>query len=62
MTPALGTQCKGTNRRPIKWGRRVVVSFDDDLFAAIRQYALDNRTTFSEAVRTLCQWGLEDGG
>ncbi len=38
---------------------RIVVSFDDETFATIRQRALDNGTSFAEQVRQLCEWGLE---
>ncbi len=38
---------------------RIVVSFDDETFATIRQRALDDGTSFAEQVRLLCEWGLE---
>jgi hypothetical protein len=37
---------------------RIVVSFDDETFAAIRQRALAGGTSFAEQVRLLCEWGL----
>jgi hypothetical protein len=44
-----------------------VVRLDEETFAAIRQRAIAQRTSFGEQVRTLLEWGLEterqgDGG
>ena len=49
---------KGKEIRP---GRpRIVVEFDDMMFAEIRARAVRLGTSFSEQVRLLCQWGLDD--
>lgn len=39
--------------------RRIVVSFDDETFAAIRARACAEGTSFAEQVRILTEWGLE---
>lgn len=39
--------------------RRIVVSFDDETFAAVRARAVSNNSSFAEQVRTLVDWGLE---
>jgi len=52
--PAVG------RRRPGRAGVETGIIFDDEMFEAIRARALREGTTFSEQVRTLCQWGLED--
>ena len=59
MTPALGTQRYGTGRRPVTWGRRAVVIFDDETFDRIRQLALNDGVSFAEQVRILVQWGMD---
>lgn len=38
--------------------RRVVVSFDDETFAAVRHEALRSGTSFAQAVRELVEIGL----
>lgn len=46
-----------------KTGRRgIVVEFDVDTFAQVRERALANDTSFAEQVRTLVEWGLESAG
>lgn len=50
-SPATGSRCHGR--------RRAVVIFDEDQFAEIRQRAVKERTSFTEQVRLLCEWGLE---
>ena len=37
---------------------RIVVSFDDESFAEIRNRAVTAGTSFAEQVRLLCEWGL----
>lgn len=39
--------------------RRIVIGFDDETFAEIRQRAERERTSFGEQVRNLVEWGLE---
>lgn len=39
-----------------------VVRFDSDTFEEIRAKALRDGTSLSEAIRTLCVWGLEAEG
>lgn len=41
---------------------RIVVEFDDEVFARIYARAVRERTSFAEQVRLLCEWGLEQGG
>lgn len=36
------------------------ILFDPAMAEDIRRYALAQRVSFTEAVRTLCQWGLEE--
>ena len=56
-----------TERRPIASGCRryrtgrtaVVTAYDDDQFAEIRGFAQRQNCSFAEAVRLLCEWGLE---
>ncbi|MGA7327487.1 MAG: hypothetical protein WBX25_24110 [Rhodomicrobium sp.] len=38
---------------------QAIVRFDDEMFAAIRARAIAQKTSFSEQVRLLCEWGLE---
>jgi len=33
--------------------------FDEDMFEEIKRLALKNKTSFSEQLRTLVQWGLD---
>ena len=35
------------------------VCFDPDMAEHIRVFAIKKRLSFGEAVRTLCEWGLE---
>ena len=55
-TPAKGSPATGVRH---KRKRRAVVIFDEDQFAEIRQRAVQEKTSFSEQVRVLCEWGLE---
>lgn len=47
----------GGNRHP-----RIVVQFSEEIFAAIQNLALKNRTSFAEQVRILCEIRLEEIG
>lgn len=40
--------------------RRSVVAFDDETFEQIRQFAINNKTSFAGAVRLLVEFGLID--
>lgn len=48
---------KGVTDRRV--ARRVVIAFDDETFATIRQRAIAAETSFAEQVRLLVEWGLE---
>ena len=52
----------GTVRKDHRGGqfRETCVRFENELFAEIRQYAETESISFGEAVRTLCQIGLEE--
>lgn len=52
--PAAGRKRSGRN------GIETGIIFDDETFAEIRARAVREGTTFSEQVRMLCQWGLDD--
>ena len=39
--------------------RRIVVSFDEETFDAVRKLAESTGTSFAEQVRLLVEWGLE---
>lgn len=39
--------------------RRLVIDFDDEMFAALRSRAVRERTSVGEQVRTMVEWGLE---
>lgn len=39
--------------------RRIVIGFDDETFAQIRQRATREKSSFAEQVRLLTEWGLE---
>lgn len=56
---ANGTKVHSRNKKP-RNQRRTVVGFDHDTFEEIRDFAINNKITFSEAIRTLVVWGLED--
>lgn len=61
MAPRLGAQQKRLAVGVDRHGRkRIVLDFEADTFAAIRERALKEKTSFSEQVRLLCEWGLED--
>ena len=59
----------GRNKsRPVAFGtpdpkrphiRRVLVAFDNDTFADIRQQAIAAHVSFAEQLRTLVEWGME---
>jgi predicted dinucleotide-utilizing enzyme len=53
-TPAQGTHYK----RTYKYGRRATVVFDEELFDAIRKYAIKTNVSFAYAVRDLTDCGL----
>lgn len=38
---------------------KVVVGFDGDQFAEVKAFAAQRRVSFAEAVRLLCEWGME---
>jgi hypothetical protein len=54
----------GTVRKDHRGGqfRETCVRFEKELFEEIRQYAAAESFSFGEAVRTLCQIGLEEIG
>lgn len=39
--------------------RRIVVAFDEDTFALVRDRALAEQTSFAEQIRRMVEWGLE---
>lgn len=39
--------------------KRIVVSFDEETFDQVNEYARLERVSFAEAIRTLVTWGLE---
>lgn len=39
--------------------KRIMASFDEDVFYDIRLMAVENRCSFAEALRQLVEWGLE---
>ncbi len=57
---------KGSTRRssvgsPANYAgwRRIMVAFDEETFAIIRDRAVRSKTSFAEQVRLLTEWGLE---
>lgn len=48
--PAKGVEHRGK--------KRVMVSFDEDTFAEVREIAVRREISFGEAVRTLVEFGL----
>jgi len=59
MSPAGGTTRNGRDVRWLQGKRRINVTLDDETFDEIRRRALAERTSFSEQVRLLVEWGLE---
>jgi hypothetical protein len=57
----VGGQKGGAPGKGVRRGAFVqhVVRFDSDTFDEIRSMAERDKTSLSEAVRTLCEWGLE---
>jgi hypothetical protein len=47
---------RGTHKRN---GRMITVQFDHDTFNQLRNRAIAEKTSFSEQVRLLVEWGLE---
>lgn len=58
---ALGQQKNGAPGHGVRRGAHVqhVARFDDEMFERIRAKAVRDGTSLSEAIRTLCEWGLE---
>jgi len=50
---------KGCKRKGDVATTQIVVRFDDDTFAQIRERALADETSIAEQIRTLVEWGLE---
>jgi hypothetical protein len=57
----MGAQKNGKPGHGVRRGEFVqhVARFDADTFEEIRAKALRDGTSLSEAIRTLCVWGLE---
>lgn len=60
--PGKGSNKRSTDGFPEVYAgsRRIVVAFDEETFAAIRNRALAEETSFAEQVRLLVEWGLMD--
>jgi hypothetical protein len=57
----MGSQSNGAPGTGVRRGAFVqhVARFDSDTFEEIREKAVRDGTSLSEAIRTLCVWGLE---
>lgn len=61
MTGRAGMLRNGRVGEGVRKGDQIqhVARFDDEMFARIRAKAVRDRTSLSEAIRTLVEWGLE---
>lgn len=57
--PAVGSRRKSPGRE-LREQKRIVIAFDDATFDQIRSLALQKKTSFSQQVRELVEFGLLD--
>jgi hypothetical protein len=56
---AKGCHTRGSKRKPTPGSCRLCVDFPLDMFTELREYAVANKLSLNEAVRTYVTWGME---